>query len=100
MNKEKLFDELVKEGKTIQEVADRLRECEIVKPENEIVVIMVSFTGMRLGIFKAIQTGTGITVTTNKGELKFDPKTGIQINAKSTRFANRLSKAGNKRWIF
>lgn len=58
--------------------------------EDEVVVR--AFTGMLIGVFKiAKQTKTYIMVkAVNGSELKFDKKTGLQLNAKNPRFANRI----------
>ena len=55
-------------------------------------VVMRAFTGMLIGVFKiAKQTKTYIMVkAVNGSELKFDKKTGLQLNAKNPRFANRI----------
>jgi hypothetical protein len=55
-------------------------------------VVMRAFTGMLIGVFKIVkQTKTYIMVKTSKGkELKFDKKTGLEMNAKNPRFANRI----------
>lgn len=55
-------------------------------------VVMRAFTGMLIGVFKiAKQTKTYIMIKTAKGdEMKFDKKTGLEMNAKNPRFANRI----------
>lgn len=55
-------------------------------------VVMRAFTGMLIGVFKiAKQTKTYIAVETADGKtLKFDKKTGIQMDAKNPKFANRI----------
>lgn len=55
-------------------------------------VVMRAFTGMLIGVFKIVkQTKTYVAVKTAKGDLmKFDKKTGLEMNAKNPRFANRI----------
>ena len=55
-------------------------------------VVMRAFTGMLIGVFKIVKrTKTYIAVETSKGQpLKFDKKTGIQMDAKNPKFANRI----------
>ena len=55
-------------------------------------VVMRAFTGMLIGVFKVVKkTKTYIAVETAKGQpLKFDKKTGIQMDAKNPKFANRI----------
>lgn len=55
-------------------------------------VVMRAFTGMLIGVFKIVkQTKTYIAVETADGKtLKFDKKTGIQMDAKNPKFANRI----------
>lgn len=61
------------------------------KDEGEKVVNVRAFTGMLIGTFKVEkETKTTITVKTNKGKLKFDKETGIQIDSNNKKFANRI----------
>lgn len=61
------------------------------KDEGEKVVNVRAFTGMLIGTFKVVrETKTTLTVKTNKGKLKFDKETGIQIDANNKKFANRI----------
>jgi hypothetical protein len=55
-------------------------------------VVMRAFTGMLIGVFKIVKkTKTYIAVETARGQsLKFDKKTGIQMDAKNPKFANRI----------
>lgn len=54
-------------------------------------VIMVAFTGMELGEFKIMEeTESIVTVSTKKWDLRFDKLTGIQLNPKNERFANKI----------
>lgn len=55
-------------------------------------VVMRAFTGMLIGVFKiAKQTKNQIVVKTATGkEMKFDRKTGIELNCKNPKFANRI----------
>lgn len=55
-------------------------------------VVMRAFTGMLIGVFKIVKkTKTYIAVETSRGQsLKFDKKTGIQMDAKNPKFANRI----------
>ena len=55
-------------------------------------VVMRAFTGMLIGVFKIVKkTKTYISVETARGQsLKFDKKTGIQMDAKNPKFANRI----------
>ena len=55
-------------------------------------VVMRAFTGMLIGVFKITkQTKNQIVVKTAAGkEMKFDKKTGIEVNCKNPRFANRI----------
>ena len=56
-------------------------------------VIMVAFTGMKLGVFEVVAADKEtITVGTNKGERVFDRKTGKQIEPepKAPRFASSI----------
>lgn len=55
----------------------------------EVKVIMRAFTGMYIGIFKAVFAGGVYTVETKKGFLTFN-KDGRQVNAKNPKFANRI----------
>lgn len=61
-------------------------------PVGEDEVVMRAFTGMLIGVFKiAKKTKTYISVETARGQvLKFDRKTGIQVDAKNPKFANRI----------
>jgi hypothetical protein len=56
------------------------------------VVMVKAFTGMPIGEFPIThETKTSIEVTTNKGDiLKFDRKSGAQMNAKNPKYANRI----------
>ena len=57
-------------------------------------VVMKAFTGMWIGEFEIIkETKKTITVTTKKGELKFDKATGIQLDANNPKFANHIELA-------
>lgn len=63
-------------------------------PENvkENEVVLKAFTGMIIGVFEVTKrTSKTVTVKTAKGELKFDAKTGIQIDASNPKFANRIA---------
>lgn len=63
-------------------------------PENvkENEVVLKAFTGMIIGVFEVTKrTSKTVTVKTAKGELKFDAKTGIQIDANNSKFANRIA---------
>ena len=55
------------------------------------VVTVRAFTGMLIGTFKVEkETKTTIVVKTAKGSLKFDKKTGLQVNSNNSKFANRI----------
>lgn len=56
-------------------------------------VVMRAFTGMLIGVFKIQkETKTYIMVKAANGkEMKFDKKTGLELNAKNPRFANRIA---------
>lgn len=57
-------------------------------------VTVSAFTGMPLGVFPANLVEGLVEVFTKKGNLlKFDPDTGIQVNARNPKFANRISWA-------
>lgn len=59
--------------------------------EGERLVNVRAFTGMLIGTFRVEkETSTTITVKAAKGKLKFDKETGLQINANSPKFANRI----------
>lgn len=54
-------------------------------------VTVKAFTGMLIGVFEIeSQTDTEITVKAAKGMLKFDRTTGVQLNAKNPKVANRI----------
>ncbi len=54
-------------------------------------VVMKAFTGMTIGVFEITKkTSKTITVKTAKGELRFDAKTGIQLDPNNPKFANRI----------
>ena len=60
-------------------------------PEAPTTVEVKAFTGMVIGTFEITgSTATTLEVTTKKGKLVFDRKTGIQTNAKNPKFANRI----------
>ena len=62
-------------------------------PENvkDNEVILKAFTGMVIGVFEITKkTSKTITVKTSKGELKFNAKTGAQLDAANPKFANHI----------
>lgn len=60
-----------------------------VMKDNE--VLLMAFTGMIIGAFPVVESNSKtVVVKTNKGNLKFDAKTGIQIDANNPKFANRI----------
>lgn len=65
----------------------------------EKVITVYAFTGMRIGDLEVVkETPKEVTVITADGkkEMVFDKKTGLQTNAKSARFANRLKPLEKK----
>ena len=57
-------------------------------------VTVSAFTGMKIGVFEAHLINGFIEVFTKKGAtLQFDPKTGIQTNARNPKFANKIAWA-------
>lgn len=75
------------EANTVEEKAE-------VEEKTAKTVVMKAFTGMWIGEFEVIkETKKTITVTTKKGELKFDKATGIQLDANNPKFANHIELA-------
>lgn len=55
-------------------------------------VTVSAFTGMKIGVFEAHLIDGLVQVYTKKGAtLQFDPKTGIQTNARNPKFANKIT---------
>lgn len=55
-------------------------------------VTVSAFTGMNIGMYVANLVDGLIHVYTKKGAtLQFDPSTGIQINARNPKFANKIT---------
>lgn len=63
------------------------------KAKKEKRIAVTAFTGMPIGeLLVTHETKTSIEVVTRKNILlKFDKKTGLQLNAKDARFANRIA---------
>ena len=80
----------IPEKKTKQGVKREYKDSPDSVGEDE--VVMRAFTGMLIGVFKIVKkTKTYISVETARGQsLKFDKKTGIQMDAKNPKFANRI----------
>lgn len=58
---------------------------------DERVVNVRAFTGMLIGQFRVeAEDDFTVTVNTAKGNLKFDKRTGIQLNPNNVKFANRI----------
>lgn len=54
-------------------------------------IVMKAFTGMVIGEFEVTaENGKEITVQTKKGELSFSIETGLQVNPKNPKFANKF----------
>lgn len=65
----------------------------IAKVKKGNTVIMCAFTGMKIGVFEVVAADKNtVTVSTTKGEIVFDRKTGKQIEPepKAPRFANSI----------
>lgn len=61
------------------------------KDENTVTVR--AFTGMLIGKFKVEkETSKTIIVKTHKGKMKFDKTSGMQLDAKNPKFANRIDR--------
>lgn len=59
--------------------------------DDERVVNVRAFTGMLIGQFRVeAEDDFTVTVNTAKGNLKFDKRTGIQLNPNNVKFANRI----------
>lgn len=59
--------------------------------EAEKTVNVRAFTGMLIGTFEVVkETSKTITVKTHKGKIKFDKASGLQLDARNPKFANRI----------
>lgn len=58
----------------------------------EETVAIFTFTGMKIqGEFKAeVVDGNYVVLTKKKGALVFNPETGMQVNCKNPKFANKI----------
>lgn len=60
---------------------------------DENVVVVRAFTGMLIGKFKVEkETSKTIIVKTHKGKMKFDKASGLQLDARNPKFANRIDR--------
>ena len=73
---------------------EKQRRSKMLKQRKGETVGMVGFTGMNLGIFVVEKADKNtITVINKKGvEMIFDRATGIQVNPKDDRYANRIGE--------
>lgn len=66
----------------------------ITKEQKVLMVTLKAFTGMNLGQYPVLpshsDTTDVITIQTQKGILKFNAKTKLQLKAKNPKFANRI----------
>lgn len=61
--------------------------------DGEKTVEMKAFTGMLIGTFAVVkETATEVVIKTARGLLRFDTTTGVQLDAKNKKFANRIVK--------
>lgn len=59
--------------------------------EAEKTVNVRAFTGMLIGTFEVVkETSKTILVKTHKGKMKFDKDSGLQLDARNPKFANRI----------
>ena len=59
--------------------------------EAEKTVNVRAFTGMLIGTFEVVkETSKTILVKTRKGKMKFDKDSGLQLDARNPKFANRI----------
>lgn len=59
--------------------------------EAEKTVNVRAFTGMLIGTFEVVkETSKTILVKTHKGKMKFDKASGLQLDARNPKFANRI----------
>lgn len=59
--------------------------------EAEKTVNVRAFTGMLIGTFEVVkETPKTILVKTHKGKMKFDKASGLQLDARNPKFANRI----------
>ena len=59
--------------------------------EAEKTVNVRAFTGMLIGTFEVVkETSKTIIVKTHKGKMKFDRASGLQLDARNPKFANRI----------
>ena len=85
MSKEDL-QKAIDTAKSVEEVT----ETESVETE-EAEVVLKAFTGMVIGRYTAVYENGTYTLTTKKGNLKFD-ENGKQLEAKNPKFANKIEK--------
>lgn len=64
------------------------------------IVEVKAFTGMKIGLFKARKNEDGNLEVWTKADklLVFDPKTEKQVNAKNSKFANKIGMTYG--WLF
>lgn len=61
--------------------------------EAEKTVNVRAFTGMLIGTFEVVkETSKTILVKTHKGKMKFDKASGLQLDARNPKFANRIDR--------
>lgn len=61
--------------------------------DGEKTVEVKAFTGMLIGTFAVVkETATEVVIKTSRGLLRFDTTTGVQLDARNKRFANRIVK--------
>lgn len=94
LNKEaKDTQEILKKLAQIKKVVGEKKEKKVVEPPKEGHIVVYAFTGLKLAELEIRdENETEIVVEAKNGNrLVFNKFTGMQVNAKNPRFANRIS---------